>query len=242
VWENTAEPDADASFAPTSAIPGVVFVGKDLGGALRAYDARTGAKLASVTVGFTLASAPAVVDGTAILGAGSGERTRDPTDQSNVAAHIPQSVTALCASGVPGCDPAPDDDCDEGGSAPGDVRALAAARTTAEGACPCPSFDGTHGRTHSAYVHCVRRVLDGLVATGELRTRCRHHGEHDLADSTCGRPDMIVCCQTSPSTRCLVAPPATCVSSDERVRASCRPATGCAATTCLSAGVCAAGG
>ena len=36
VWQNTTEPNADASFAPTSAIPGVVFAGKDVGGALRA--------------------------------------------------------------------------------------------------------------------------------------------------------------------------------------------------------------
>jgi polyvinyl alcohol dehydrogenase (cytochrome) len=244
VWENTAESNADASYAPTSAIPGVVFVGRDLGAAVRAYDATAGTLLASVALpgGFTLASAPAVVDGTAIVGAGSGERSSDPTDQSNVAAHVPQSVTALCASGVPGCDPASDDDCDEGGSAPGDASALAAARSAAEAACPCARFDGTHGRTHAAYVHCVRRVLAGMVAAGKLRTRCHHHGEHDLADSTCGRPDMIVCCQTSPSTRCLVVPPTTCVSSDERVRTSCRTATACAATTCLSAGVCAAGG
>ena len=242
VWENTAEPDADASFAPTSAIPGVVFVGKDLGGALRAYDARTGAKLTSVTVGFTLASAPAVVDGTAILGAGSGEHTSDPTDTSDVAAHIPQSVTALCAAGTPGCDPAPDDACDEGGSAPGDARALDDARTTVEAACPCATFDGAHGRTHAAYVHCMRRVLSGMVAEGKLRTRCHRRSQHDLAASTCGRPDTVVCCQTSPSARCLVVPATTCVSSAQHQRTSCLPATACAATTCLSAGVCAAGG
>ena len=243
VWENTAEPNADASFAPTSAIPGVVFVGKAVGGTLRAYDASTGSNLASVAVpmGFTLASAPAVVDGTVILGAGAGERSRDPTDEANVAAHIPQNVTALCAPG-PGCDPAPGDDCDEGGSAPGDARALAGARTAVEVACPCAAFDGAHGRTHAAYVHCMRRVLTRIVAAGQLRARCHRRSHHDLAGSTCGRPDKVVCCQTSPSTRCLVVPPAACVSGDGRMRESCLPTTACAATTCLSAGVCAAGG
>jgi outer membrane protein assembly factor BamB len=245
VWENTAEPNADASYAPTSAIPGVVFIGKDLGAAVRAYDAATGAVLASTPLpgGFTLASAPAVVDGTAILGAGSGERTGDPTDPSDIVSHVSQSVTALCVAGVAGCDPAADDRCDEGGSAPGDARALVAARAAVEVACPCATFDGTRGRTHSAYVHCMRRVLATLVAGGRLRTRCHHRGQHDLAQSTCGRPDTVVCCQTSPSARCLVVPAAACVSpNDQRVRASCLPATACATTTCLSAGVCAAGG
>jgi outer membrane protein assembly factor BamB len=108
VWENTAEPNA-ASFAPTSAIPGVVFVGKDLSAVLRAYDASGGTELASVTLpgGFTLASAPAIVDGTAILGAGSGERSSDPTDTANLVSHTPQSITALCVAGTVDCDPGP---------------------------------------------------------------------------------------------------------------------------------------
>jgi hypothetical protein len=220
-----------------------VFVGKDLGGTLRAYDAGTGSNLANVPVpmGFTLASAPAVVDGTVILGAGAGERSRDPTDEGNLAAHIPQNVTALCAAGVPGCDPAPDDDCDAGGSAPGDARALAGARTAVETACPCVTFDGAHGRTHATYVHCMRRVLAAMVAEGQLRARCHRRSHHELADSTCGRPDTVVCCQTDPLARCLVVPPVACVSSNQRVRTSCPSATACATTTCLSTGVCAAG-
>jgi polyvinyl alcohol dehydrogenase (cytochrome) len=106
VWQNTAEEDADASFAPTSAIPGVVFVGRNLGAALRAYDARTGAKLAEVLFpAFTLAAAPAIVDGLVIVGAGSGERGSDPTDQADMAAHHPARVTALCVPGTRGCGP-----------------------------------------------------------------------------------------------------------------------------------------
>ena len=103
VWQNTTEPNADASFAPTSAIPGVVFVGKDVGGALRAYDAATGAMLASFPVGLTLASAPAVVDGTIIVGAGSGERGSDPTDPAAIEAALPVDITAFCVAGTRGC-------------------------------------------------------------------------------------------------------------------------------------------
>ena len=98
VWENTNEPDADASFAPTSAIPGLVFVGKDVGGALRVYDAKTGARLASVSVAITLASAPAIVGGLVILGGGAGQRSADPTDPAEMAATIPVPVTALCVT------------------------------------------------------------------------------------------------------------------------------------------------
>ncbi len=104
VWENRTEPDADASFAPTSAIPGLVFVGKDVGGALRIYDAASGALLTSVNIAFTLASAPAIVDGLVILGGGAGQRSGDPSDPADAASKIPVNVTALCIPGTRGCD------------------------------------------------------------------------------------------------------------------------------------------
>jgi len=200
VWQNTGEPNADASYAPTSGIPGVVFVGKDLAAVLRAYDAGTGALRASVALpsGFTLASAPAVVDGTVILGAGSGERSRDPTDVANVLSHSPQPITALCVGGTPDCDPAPNDRCDEGGSAPGDAAALVAVTTAAEAACPC-TFTGSDD--HAGYVHCVRSVVATAIHAGTLRARCRWRAVRAAETSTCG----------------------------------------CAANTCTSAGVCAAG-
>ena len=112
VWQNTLEQDADASFAPTSAIPGIVFVGSvpsspPLGvqpiGFLRAYDAATGEKLTSFPVGFAVASAPAVVDGIVIVGAGVGERTSNPADPAEIVSRIPQNVTALCVPGTPHC-------------------------------------------------------------------------------------------------------------------------------------------
>src|SRR5438093_11223395 len=118
VWENTSERNADASFAPTSAIPGLVFAGKTLGGAVRVYDATTGTLLTSVGVSFTLASAPAIVDGLVILGAGAGQRSGDPTDSADAASKIPVKVTALCVAGTRGCDPRATDGCDAGGSAP----------------------------------------------------------------------------------------------------------------------------
>ncbi len=113
VWQNTLEQDADASFAPTSAIPGIVFVGSVLSsppplgvqpiGFLRAYDAATGEKLTSFPVGFAVASAPAIVDGIVIVGAGVGERTGDLADPAEIVSRIPQNVTALCVPGTPHC-------------------------------------------------------------------------------------------------------------------------------------------
>jgi polyvinyl alcohol dehydrogenase (cytochrome) len=103
VWENTGEPDADASFAPTTAVPGVVFVGKNVGGALRAYDARSGRKLASLPLGVTLAAAPAIVDGIVIVGSGSGSRGPDPSDPAEIEAEQPVDITAFCVAGRRGC-------------------------------------------------------------------------------------------------------------------------------------------
>ena len=92
----------DASFAPTSAIPGVVFVGS-VGGFLRAFDAATGAMLTGVPVGFAVASAPVVVDGIVIVGAGIGERTGNPQDPAEISSRIPQNITALCVPGTHYC-------------------------------------------------------------------------------------------------------------------------------------------
>jgi polyvinyl alcohol dehydrogenase (cytochrome) len=105
VWQNAAESDADASFAPTTAIPGVVFVGKDVGGAIRAYDAATGVRLADLSVGVTLASAPAIVDGIVIVGSGTGARGSDPNDPAAIEATLPVDITAFCVAGTRGCGP-----------------------------------------------------------------------------------------------------------------------------------------
>jgi polyvinyl alcohol dehydrogenase (cytochrome) len=118
VWQNTSETMADASFAPTSAIPGVVFVGGAASGTLRSYDAATGARLGGVPVSFVLAAAPAVVDGHVLVGGGVGEQSGDPTDAADIVSRIPQSLTALCVPGSPACDGDQDgsdfpEDCDD---------------------------------------------------------------------------------------------------------------------------------
>ena len=117
-WQNTAETTADASFAPTSAIPGVVFIGGATTGALRSYDAATGARLGTVQLTFVLASAPAVVDGHVLLGGGIGEQGPDPEEPSDLVSRIPQKLSALCVPGTLACDGDQDgadfpEDCDD---------------------------------------------------------------------------------------------------------------------------------
>ena len=103
LWQNVLEPDADATFAPTTALPSVVFTGSVVGGLLRSYDAQTGAKLGAVPVGVALAAAPAVSDGTLLVGGGIGQRTGNPTGSSDQSASIPHDLTALCVPGTPAC-------------------------------------------------------------------------------------------------------------------------------------------
>jgi hypothetical protein len=168
VWQNRAEANADASFAPTSGIPGVAFTGTVLGGFLRPYDTATGARLATFLVGITLASAPAIVDGLVVVGSGSGARNFDRFDQGDIAARTPADVVAFCAPGTPACDepaPRPDDRCLRNGSATADVLALDTLDARADVACTCG--------TTQAWTRCVRRVVNDAIGDESIRRRCR---------------------------------------------------------------------
>ncbi len=110
VWQNTAPPGqtTDASYAPTSAVPGLVIVGSALSPRLRLYDAADGTVLWDEVIGDPttlggVASGAVVLDGTLLVGSGLGFLSRDPQDISNVAANSPSSLVALCAPLAPGC-------------------------------------------------------------------------------------------------------------------------------------------
>jgi polyvinyl alcohol dehydrogenase (cytochrome) len=122
VWQNVDEPNAQASFGPTSAIPGVVFAGHLPFAFLRAYDTAddAGERLAAIDLdNFALASAPVAVNGTLLVGAGIGTRTRTGSGPPDITASVPSDLTALCVPGTAGCDPCRDgfDNDDDG---PGD--------------------------------------------------------------------------------------------------------------------------
>jgi cysteine-rich repeat protein len=127
VWDNAADTTAYASFAPTSAIPGVMFAGKVPGAIVRSFDSRTGASLGNYDLGNSaLASAPVVVDGMLLVGSGIGTRTSTGSGPSDLTAIVPSPLIALCVPGTPTCnicqngivDPA--EECDDGNAINGD--------------------------------------------------------------------------------------------------------------------------
>lgn len=177
VWQNDDDPTADASFAPTSAIPGVVFIGGVLGSGLRFFDATTGRLLGSNTAAPLLASAPAVVDGHVLFGGGSGQRSANPNDLADIQSRVPTPLTALCVPGTPACDEDGDgadfpDDCDDrdprrapgarevaGNDVDEDCDGLVARRDDACRAAGSASQDGRD-------IQAVRREIDERCTCG----------------------------------------------------------------------------
>ena len=135
VWNNAAITGfrADASFAPTSAIPGVAFTGTVIAPFLRAYDTDSGELRLVANVGqqillSAVASGAAVVDGTLLVGTGVGTRTSSGSGPSDLIALIPSVVMALCVPGTSGCAA-----CNDGQDNDGDGRLDAAEDPDCEG-------------------------------------------------------------------------------------------------------------
>jgi hypothetical protein len=114
VWDNGTTGggfNADASYGPTTGVPGVVFTGAVISPTLRAWDAQTGALLFSQminpsnqpVISNAIASAATVVDGTVLVGTGIGTRTGDPHDIGDEISHEPRALVALCVPGTKGC-------------------------------------------------------------------------------------------------------------------------------------------
>lgn len=115
VWQNT-ETDfsgGDASYGPASAVPGVVIIGSVITPHLRLYDTADGTLLYDDIIGQPgtasgIASGPAVIDGTLVVGAGIGARSGGGSSPGDFAANTPSAVIALCVPGAPDCPgPAP---------------------------------------------------------------------------------------------------------------------------------------
>ncbi len=114
IWQNdeaASFPEGDASYGPTSAVPGVAIVGSVISPHLRLYDSTSGELLFDEVIGqpgtFSgIASGSAVIDGTLVVGAGIGSRTSSGSSPGDFAANTPSAVIALCVPESPGCAPA----------------------------------------------------------------------------------------------------------------------------------------
>ena len=110
VWQNagTQALADDASYAPTSAVPGVMIVGSVITPHLRFFDTATGELVADHVVPAQetfsgVASGAAVIDGTVVTGAGIGARSSGGSSPGDFAAYTPSAVVAFCVPGAPGC-------------------------------------------------------------------------------------------------------------------------------------------
>jgi hypothetical protein len=173
-WSKNAAP----SYGPTTAIPGVTFMGGVFAN-LTARDADTGAKLLEIGLGQPVASAAAVLDGEVFVGAGVGARDAAPTDQEYVASLLPSYITALC---LPDSSDCPAVLCDDGDPCTYDYH-------TDAGSCRSePAPDGLPCKTGSNNGMCVSGICQAVASAESVsltqRSRVpadRHAKHHSLA-------------------------------------------------------------
>lgn len=97
-----ASPDSMPSYAPTSAIPGVMMAGS-LGGSVFLYDAETGEVLNRLPVSGPVSSPSVVADGVLFVGSGTGARGGSPASIAFLTSLLPNPISAFCLSGTEGC-------------------------------------------------------------------------------------------------------------------------------------------
>jgi len=135
------------------------------------------------------------------------------------------------------------DACRAGASSLADQRALAALRGAIDDACPCATYDGTPGKTRSAYRRCARAVLSSALGSGALRTQCRAVATRGYLDATCGAPGKVACGRVTPASRtkpvsCRVTSPDRCASRGAWIETACTAQTHCADVVEWTAGTC----
>lgn len=110
LWQNVGAVGltGDASYGPTSGVPGLAMVGSVITPHLRFFDSGTGELVADHVIRAQqtlsgVASGSVVLDGTLVVGAGIGARSSGGSSPGDFAAYTPSAVVALCVPGAPGC-------------------------------------------------------------------------------------------------------------------------------------------
>ncbi len=156
--------DAPPSYSPTSAVPGVVFMGSTYG-SLFAYDSTTGQTLNRLPAGGPLGSPATIVGGRVYIGAGTGERGGNPTRIAYQVSLIPSPVSAFCLAGTAGCPEG--GSCDDGNACTADSR-------VADACVNQPRPDGTTCELGEFDGHCSAGtcLLDAAVCPSV--SECTH--------------------------------------------------------------------
>ncbi len=181
LWQASDVP----SFGSTSLVPGVVFTGRIFRAGLFSWRADDGAALDELDVlpgNVAVASAPTVVDGTLVVGAGIGTRTQTGSDPGDVVANLPSAIGAFCVPGTSGCAA-----CNDGVDNDGDTLVDAAED---DGCVDDQDHSEVLGDTN--YDH----VLDGRDAARVLDAFARQTGQAGYVKAADldppGAPDGIV--------------------------------------------------
>jgi outer membrane protein assembly factor BamB len=157
--------DAPPSYSPTTAIPGLAFMGS-VEGAVHAHDTDDGEQVVRFSVGAPNGSAAVAVGGRVYAGGGIGERGGNPTRISYVTSLLPSPISAFCVAGTEGCPEG--GGCNDGNTCTEDVA----------GAAGCENTNLPDGTT------CTIGVYPGQCAAGECivgTAPCENQGQ-------CSRP------------------------------------------------------
>ena len=160
LWEDA---DALPSFGPTSAIPGVAFMGS-IGGAIFARNSDTGVVLARLKGLGPISSAATIVDGDLFVGSGTGARGGSPAEVAFQTSLFPSPVTDFCIAGSEGCPES--GGCDDGNSCTADSAA-------SDGTCTNqPIADGTDCQLGTFSGKCKAGVCILSQLTCEDQNQC----------------------------------------------------------------------
>jgi len=98
-----------------------------------------------------------------------------------------------------------------------DASQVAGARLLIGGfGCNCPAYDGSPGKSHADYLHCVQNDVNAVVRSGYVRSQCKATLLKSLRTTTCGWSaslNRVPCVKRSTSGRvtCVIKSSVRCI-------------------------------